>query len=298
MQKRPSRAGRVRSARYQPLYAPLILAKDFPFWPTMHVQKDEPITTLHQHDGIEIGYCFSGSGIFVVEDKVMPFSAGCATVINERELHLAQSTPGTESRWAFLYFDPARLVGATEEPLLLASSDLCGRDFPNVLTPDAQPAICALVRGLAEEARTPGDGHRSAIRGLVLALMAQLHRLPGRRAIDSLERAPSLERLAPALAYIGSHYAEAVGIPALARVCAMSGTHFRRSFHAAMGQSPKEYLTRFRVQKAAALLRDPRHSVLDVSLSSGFQSLSAFNRHFRAHMKASPREWRQSPSSG
>ncbi|MBA2479815.1 MAG: helix-turn-helix transcriptional regulator [Planctomycetes bacterium] len=290
MHKRPHSG---RDARYQPLHAPITLPEDFPFRPTYHVQKDEPITTLHRHDGIELGYCFSGSGVFVVEDKVMPFSAGCATVINERELHLAQSTPGTESSWAFLYVDPARLIGACDEPLLLSTTELCGREFANVLAPDAHPTICALLRELADESREPGEGHRSVVRGLVLSLMARLHRLPGRRSGDTSSRAPSLQRLAPALAYIGSHYAEELGIPTLARVCAMSGTHFRRSFGAALGQTPKEYLTRFRVQKAASLLRDPRHSVLEASLSAGFQSLSAFNRHFRAIMGVSPREWRR-----
>jgi len=56
---------------------------------------------LHVHDSLEVGYCYDGRGIFVIEDKVFPFSAGDVCVINSSEMHLARSAEGTESHWTF-----------------------------------------------------------------------------------------------------------------------------------------------------------------------------------------------------
>jgi AraC-like DNA-binding protein len=288
-QKRPS-AG----AGYGLSLAPVPLDEDFPFvcggrWE----QRDQPITCLHLHQALELGFCHRGSGVFVVEDKVLPYRAGCVSVISEREMHLAQSTPGTSSTWTFMLADPARLLaGSGVDAALLATASLGGSAFRNIVAPEDSASLCRLVELLAEEGIAPGrPGHREAVRGLVLAIMAGLHRLPGRTAAGA-DRSAALRRLAPALGYLGSHYREEVDIPTLAAVCGLSPTHFRRSFTAAFGRGPLAYLVRFRLEKAAALLRDGA-PVLESALRSGFSSLSSFQRHFRAAFGCPPRAWRR-----
>ncbi len=271
------------------------LAEDFPFaGGAPYVQRDNPIRHLHLHQVLELGYCHEGSGIFVVEDKVLPYRAGCASVISEREMHLAQSTPGTTSTWTFMSLDPARLLaGAIADTGILGTTGLGGRGFANIVTPDTEPELCRLIGMLAAEAAATGAAHRrEAVRGLVLAVMARLHRLPGRSA-PGAGRSSAFRRLAPALGYLGSHYRDALDIPTLAAVCGLSPTHFRRLFTAAFGQSPLTYVVRFRLEKAAALLRDGRTPVLEVAMRCGFNSLSAFQRHFRGVFGCAPRSWRR-----
>lgn len=288
-QKRPS-----RPVRHALELARVPLDPAFPFHGGgRYVQGDAPITCLHLHEALELGLCHSGSGIFVVEDKVLPYRAGCISVISEREMHLAQSTPGTTSTWTFLTLDPARLLaGAGAAPELLATAPLAGRAFANVIAPDAAPELCRLVGLLAEEAgRGRAAGHREAVRGLVLAIMAQLHRLPGRSA--AAHRDGDMHRLAPALGYLNTHWQEELSVPELAAACGLSPTHFRRRFTAAFGQGPLAYLIRFRLEQAAALLRDGRTPVLAAALRCGFGSLSAFQRHFHAAFGCPPRAWRR-----
>lgn len=297
MQKRPSRTGRARSAgHYQPRYAPVTLDPAFPCELTHHDLPDAPIAHLHVHDALEFGYCHAGDGVFVVEDKVLPFGPGCATVISERELHLAQSARGTVSRWSFVYLDPARLISGLGDLEVLDTAALAGRAFPNVLDPAREPRLCTLIATLVDELERPAAGWASAVRGLVLAIMASLQRLPGRAVGDGDSRAAALARIAPALGCIAGRYREPLAIPALARACGMSGTHFRRRFAAITGYSPKEYLIRHRVQRAAAQLRSQPGSVLETALACGFGSLSAFNRHFRAVTGVVPRAWRRGVS--
>lgn len=281
--------------KYRLDYMPVPLPKDFPITPAgIHRQKDTPITALHLHDHLELGYCYSGSGIFVIESKVFSYRAGDISVINEREVHLAQSTAGSVSEWSFILLDPTGLLGANwEDPDLLETASLCGPEFPNILSGVGHAGTAQTLRLLIEELRQAHPGWRSAVRGLVWSLMAQLHRLAGRTptAGELLDRRP-MERVAPALQYLATHLAETVGVEALARRCGMSETNFRRVFHAATGRSPVDYLIHLRMQMAAALLRNTTRPITAIALAVGCPTLSTFNRHFRRVHAMSPRAWR------
>ncbi|HYE05887.1 MAG TPA: AraC family transcriptional regulator [Planctomycetota bacterium] len=270
------------------------LPDDFPFIAFAHEQVDQPIARLHVHNVLELGYCLEGHGVFVVGDKVMPFHAGCATVINDREPHLAQSARGTTSRWLFALVDPQRLrTHSAAERALLDPSDLCGSGFVNVLDPRRHAVTCALIREALEELTGAARGARFAAIGLTQAIMARLHRLPGRDGSDGGRRRAAAARVAPALGYIAAHHREAVTVPRLARLCGLSVPSFHRVFALAFAQSPKQYLLRFRVSTAADALLRSSCSVLDAALDAGFGSASAFNRQFRAVLGVSPREWRR-----
>jgi hypothetical protein len=84
---------------------------------------DAPITFMHRHNCLEIGYCHSGAGIFVVEDKTLPYRAGDVSIISEAEMHQAWSIAGMRSEWTFVEVDPLALVPApTEERWLLLAT--------------------------------------------------------------------------------------------------------------------------------------------------------------------------------
>lgn len=66
------------------LYEHTVFEKGDPFflWPQNSPGKmDTHARYLHYHNELELGWCTEGSGIFFVEDKVIPFQAPCASVI-------------------------------------------------------------------------------------------------------------------------------------------------------------------------------------------------------------------------
>jgi AraC-like DNA-binding protein len=73
----------------------------------------------------------------------------------------------------------------------------------------------------------------------------------------------------------------------------MSEPNFRRQFRSVMGISPQAYLLDLRLHMACSLLRSSALSILTISQETGFETLSSFNRAFRACFKTSPREWRR-----
>jgi AraC-like DNA-binding protein len=73
---------------------------------------------------------------------------------------------------------------------------------------------------------------------------------------------------------------------------ALSPYHFLRSFKAATGVTPHQWLLRARLHQAAARLATSHVPVTDIALEVGFEDLSNFTRTFRAEFGASPRQYR------
>jgi hypothetical protein len=136
--------------KYSIEYYPYDLNADFPI---SHVSKtkyeisDEPITRLHYHNFIEIGYCYEGSGIFMIDNKVLPFATGDASIIFGNEMHLAKSNSGNISRWHFMILNPLRLFTFTDSEYLTKIIGILNGsyDFINIINKRTYPDIIDLI---------------------------------------------------------------------------------------------------------------------------------------------------------
>ncbi len=278
-------------------------------------QGDQPITRLHRHQSIELGLCLCGSGVFIIEGKTFSYHAGDLCVISEAEGHLASSAPGSSSDWIFLNFDPRALCAETLRPDQLDTSRLCGPGFCNIFPGEQCPPLAEAIQAFLREFEEKREGYPAAVRALGAWMLVLLHRLPtgtpeipaGKTADGASppERRAILQRLEPALEAIARNYMAPLGLEDLARGCNLSAPHFRRLFREALGCAPLEYLIRWRVRMAAALLTgslppgetDQAAGISDLALRCGFNSLSAFNRHFKRLTGDAPRDFRRRPAA-
>ena len=273
--------------------APASLPAAFPFRAVGWDMADHPIRDLHHHEGLELGCCQAGRGVFLVGGTMAPFRAGTCVIVAPGVPHRARSDPGSTSRWTFCWLDPARVLAGCPVPgRLLRTERLAGARFPAVADPADHPGLSLLFTALSAEAT--GRGDREVLRGLCWAVLAACHRLPGRSA--GAADATALARLAPAIAATQADPAGVPALPDLARRCAMSPATLRRTFHRTLGCSPRDLALRLRVQHAAELLRRPATSVLAAALASGFASANGLTRRFRAVLGVSPRSWRMGRS--
>lgn len=88
-------------------------------------------------------------------------------------------------------------------------------------------------------------------------------------------------------------YAERLDLRALARSAAVSPSYFSRSFKAAFGETPHQYLMSRRMERAKALLRAGELSVTEVCVAVGFTSLGSFSTQFRRVVGVSPAAYRR-----
>ena len=81
----------------------------------------------------------------------------------------------------------------------------------------------------------------------------------------------------------------------LADAGGMSRAAFALRFKQLLGETPLEYLTRWRMYKATRLLRDPRRKLLQIANVLGYESDGAFNRAFKRMHGVSAGEYRHAP---
>lgn len=83
-----------------------------------------------------------------------------------------------------------------------------------------------------------------------------------------------------------------VSLEALAARSGWSIFHFHRAFRRVVGETPKAYTQRLRLDRAAARLATGTDRVLDVALESGFSSHEVFTRAFTRRYGRSPERYR------
>ena len=87
-------------------------------------------------------------------------------------------------------------------------------------------------------------------------------------------------------------WAEPLDLDAVAAHAGYSRYHFVRAFKAAYGQSPGQYLSRRRIERAEDLLRTADLSVTEICTLVGFASLGTFSASFKKQTGLSPTEYR------
>ena len=90
-------------------------------------------------------------------------------------------------------------------------------------------------------------------------------------------------------ARIGSN----ISLAELAAACAISASHFARSFRSTFGTSARQYLIRLRVERAKALLAQTNKSLAQIADLCGFCDQAAFTRAFNRAEQITPLRWRQ-----
>jgi len=116
--------------------------------------------------------------------------------------------------------------------------------------------------------------------------------------------APGVDKLQPGglatwqarrtLAYVEGNLASKIDIEGLAKVVALSRSHFSRAFKRSLGFSPMEYVVVRRVERAKAMIRGTREPLAEVALACGFADQAHLNRRFRDIVGISPGRWRRS----
>jgi AraC-like DNA-binding protein len=80
-------------------------------------------------------------------------------------------------------------------------------------------------------------------------------------------------------------------VESLAEAAGMSRSAFAARFKGLLGQTPLEYVTEWRMQKAMQLLEQRDKKLIDVAQSVGYESDAAFSKAFKRVVGASPSEY-------
>ena len=132
----------------------------------------------------------------------------------------------------------------------------------------------------------------------LLERMLQAHRqvvqdiatLPGVRAST---RAEYYQRLNRARDFMEAHLDSALDLRQISAEAWLSPHHFLRLFKQVYKETPHQYLTRRRIERAQRLLLQSDQPVTDVCYAVGFESLGSFSWLFRKRVGLSPEQYRK-----
>ncbi len=119
------------------------------------------------------------------------------------------------------------------------------------------------------------------------------------RVMGAQSKSPNLlNRLSSVLDYIDTHFAENITLEEAANIACFSKFYFTRLFKQYTNESFYNYLSARRIKAAEQMLIVPNLAITEISLRSGFASLSSFNRTFKHLKGCSPSEYRALYAAG
>lgn len=244
----------------------------------------------HFHNYIEIGICHHPKGAVFLEGQTYPLLSEGFFLVPPFASHFAQPDESSDSSEIdYFYFDPKLLMESIFPGFLPASKAVYfPGGIPFMYPSEEYPLLNQLLSCIVNELQSPGGGKPASINGLILAFFTELDALKvGKQTYDQPRAA-----ILPALHYLNEHYMEEISCRKLAGLCSLCDGHFRREFKANTNLTINQYVTRLRIEAACGKMLQSEDSILDIALSVGFCSYSAFHGAFKVLLGTGPRQWR------
>lgn len=235
--------------------------------------KDEPHRVENWRDGVRRDFMFHKNEIVVTP-------AGLASGWRWH----------ARSRCIVITLDPARLELFTQSQLGLLLTDQQLVDLP--LFEDADLAAAAVM--LLDALRLGGAGSHVMFEGLARVFLVKLVQKYGDQRSDQIafSKAFTARHYKRVLDFVAAHYARSIQIEDLAREAGVSAAHFSRLFKDVIGDSPYQFLMRYRVERAAEMMADLTRPLIDIALACGFADQPHLTRTFKQFRGVTPRAWR------
>ena len=157
----------------------------------------------------------------------------------------------------------------------------------------AREVLAQTVRGAAEEAQLTLIKDATARLATLLDRLVLKLREPA--AMRSLSAPGGLtpSQTVRAEAFLAAHFAEDVTLNDVAAQCQLSPAHFARAFAQTTGMLPNEWLLRYRIDEAKAMMLETSSNMSDIAKACGFTDKSHFTRVFMRVAGSNPGAWRR-----
>ena len=251
---------------------------------------DSPVIMTHWHEEAELTLITKGSCIYQIDLIDYEVNEGDLLFIPPLLLHSIRHNRTADFCSETYVFHVNFLGGNT--------TDICSTRYLTPIInhelsvpyhiPSAHPVYPSLrecftkITSLYTE---QGFGYEIALKSFLLQALFLLLQYSNP---ESATVSASSDKLKNVLDYIDLHYAEALSISELAKLCYFSEYHFMRFFKKHMNITCIQYINNVRLEKAVELFEHGENSILEVSLSVGFHNLSYFHRAFKAKYHMTP----------
>ena len=232
-------------------------------------------------DHFLIHYIVSGEGHYEVNGTTLHLSAGDSFLVypNTEITYYADKDNPWEYAWVgFTGSDAAMILQATD----------FSKDAPVIKnTPDGEYIREKILQ--IYDARGNEFDHAVEMTGRLYTMLAMFMKNVSKKSTANT----SQSYVQKGIEYISSNYSYPITVEDIASYVGLSRSHLFRSFESVMGQSPKEYLTDFRIKQACYLLEHSNLSITAIANSIGFDNSLYFSKIFHKQKGLPPKEYRK-----
>lgn len=255
-----------------------------------------PSYPLHYHDELEIIYCISGSGCILIGGESYVITSEDFVIILPDQVHSIESI--TEPFEYFNILFKFSIIESEREDNFIYQQYMVpfakgSVSVPYIIKRDSHlyeqlsPHILPLIDEGKEISILLIKSHLYAIIDILNSIAVPIDK-------KSNSNYKTNEFLRQAVQYINDYYSEKVKISEVSAFCGYSSSHFMKLFKDLTGISFSQYLVRFRLEKAARLLRSTDKSIINIATLCGFFNASYFTRAFIKQYKSTPSVYRSS----
>lgn len=256
-----------------------------------HPQVKTQYVYSHWHKELEINYLFEGEVEFYNNGTCHVLKGGEVNIFNSKELH---------------YGVPRKVIHDNEEKIV-GITLLIDNSFLRNLIPDLDQ-ISFLIKSKQTEKELAqklehiyalycqSENLETKIRifAAICELIAILvEKCQNSKAVIPVKEGRYLERTESIIEYLNEHYREKLQQQALADQFHFSREYFAKFFKKQTGMTLKEYITRYRLERAKDELIHKDNSILDIALQNGFSSETHFINCFKSIFGLTPLKYRK-----
>ena len=253
---------------------------------------DDPVS-WHYHSEFEVLIKVSGEASVRVPEKEILLGPSSVCFLNSGELHSMTSPPSGDNLLHSLVFSP-RLVGGSSESVFhlkyvkpLVDSAM---RFAVLDDDDAYD----LIESVYKECLAETSGYEIRVRNLLSTFILKLMSLSAFKASSQSDSEIRNEkRIKQMLSFIQERVSSPIEVDDIAGSAGISRRECLRCFRQTLGTTPSRYLSGYRLEKAADMLRSTKLRVIDISLECGFEDSSYFTRVFTKKYGMTPRDYRK-----
>ena len=256
----------------------------------------------HRHDGVEIVFVLSGSGVNFLGGRPFPIIAGDLYVVNRGAVHSFYSN--NELIFYNLLFSFSLFSRREQEEFrripeferVFAAAPTRGAGFDKLsLPPAAAERLRELFEPLTRDLRPAAPGSRLGARATLMLLIVEICRCaaapPSPLAAAKDNHHSPLTRI---IDFLNANFRRPLDLSELAEAAGLSPTYVGEFFRNRTGIPLVRHLTTLRIDEARRLLaRRPEWNITEIAARCGFEDSGYFTRVFRAATGETPTQYRK-----
>lgn len=251
---------------------------------------------LHSHNYFQIYYVISGRLIHHLKNSMADLASGDIFILPPNQPHYIETLDGEVDFYSLSFMsDYFQNVKETNKLILdflfYLQTAKAEKIEPKIsLSYEDTVFINVLIKRIMSEFSGNKTGKNEIIKETVSVILSLFARVYFEENVAEIAAKENRQIVMHSIEYIKNHFDDEITLSEIVQLSAMSKTNFCAIFNSITGMPFKEYLNRYRIERAAELIVSGE-KVSVAGNCCGYGDFSTFYRNFKKYMEMSPSEF-------